>query len=159
VRPWGQFWRLLSQLGADSRYSKAQVDDPELAEMLAEEEAAKRKEAARRGETIEDKWAPQPADFTLMHELVAEVRDLLADVVVITGRGLPSNGTRKFAARFPRPQTELTKARLRVTEREDVEYMDQMDSAIMAAKQRWRDQQAAQAAEISEAVTSDALRD
>jgi hypothetical protein len=146
--PWGEFWRLLSQLGADSRYAKAQQDDPELAEVIAEEEAAKKKAGDETGE----KWRPAPADFTLMHSMVAEVRDLLADVVVITGRGLPSNGTRKFAERYPRPRTELDKARLRISEREDVEYMEQMDDAILAAKQRWRDQQAAQAQEVSDAL-------
>jgi hypothetical protein len=147
VRPWGQFWRLLSQLGSDSRYAKAQVDDPEVAMMLAEEEIQKR----NAGEA-EERWRPRPADFTLLHEMAAQQIDLLSDLVVITGRGLPSNGTRKFADRFPRPVNEMTKARKAVEAREDARYIEQMDDVVLAAKARWRAQQAAQASEVADAL-------
>lgn len=127
-RPWGQFWRLLDQLGRDSRYRAAQLDDPDVAELLA-------------GEDGGDKWSPMPADFTLMHELVAEVRDLMADAVVILGRGLPSNGKREFVDRFPRPDTELARA-LENREKTKVEKYDEdlLDFAEKA-KARWRAQQ------------------
>jgi hypothetical protein len=148
VRPWGQFWRLLSQLGSDSRYAKAQIDDPEVAQMLAEEENEKRKA----GE-VPEKWRPRPADFTLLHEMMAQQIDLLSDIVVITGRGLPSNGTRKFADRFPRPENELVKARKAVEDREDARYLEQMDEVFVAAKVRWRAQQDAQASEVADALS------
>lgn len=78
-----------------------------------------------------------------MHELIAEIRDLLADVTVIAGKGLPSDGPRRFADRFPRPETELVKARIRLQERADEAYDAQMDAIVSRAKDRWRAQQAA----------------
>lgn len=79
-----------------------------------------------------------------MHELVAEVRDLLADVVVITGRGLPSDGKREFVDRFPRPDTALSRA-LANREKTKIERYDEdlLDFAEKA-KARWRAQEEAQ---------------
>jgi hypothetical protein len=122
------------------------VDDPEVAEMMAEREAADKKAGKI------SSWHPPQAEWTILHGMVAEVRDFLADILVVTGKGLPSDGPRRFIDRYPRPRTELEKARLRIAEREDVRYMEQMDDAIMAAKQRWRDQQAQQAAEMAGAL-------
>jgi hypothetical protein len=125
--PWGEFWRLLSQLGADSRYMKAQQDDPEMAQRIAEAE-----------DPDDPSWSPQAADWTLMHELMASVRDLLVDVVIITGKGLPSDGPRRFPPPYPRPDTELEKARKRVAEIKLRTYDDKILAEVERAKDRWR---------------------
>lgn len=142
MHPWGKFWRLLDSLGGDSRYIKAQQDDPDVAEHIASKE------------TDEDApWKPANEDFTLMHEMVGEVRDLMADLVVITGRGLPSNGQRKFGERFPRPETELTKARERHKRLREDQEAERLFEIVDVAKARWRAQQAALAEEMSDALS------
>lgn len=144
--PWGKFWRLLDQLGADSRYSAAQQNDPELARKIAEDTAE--------GKT----WHPDAADWTLMHDLVAEVRDLLADSVVIQGRGLPSNGRRQFPSRYPRPVTEIDKARAAAEAARDQLADERIMAEVDRAKQRWRDQQAELQREMAEAVAEEDTR-
>lgn len=132
VLPWGKFRRLLSQLGSDSKYITAQQNDPAIADHVA------------RSEKPDDPaWAPQPAEFTLMHELAAEIRDrlgvvcaLLADLpVAVDHRHTPP-------ASFPRPETELVKARKRVKDERDQAYDDRLVADVERAQQRWRERHA-----------------
>jgi hypothetical protein len=124
---WGEFWRLLSQLGADSRYVKAQLDDPEVARRIAEAE-----------DPEDPQWSPQSTDWTLDRELLASIRDLLADLTVIAGRGLPSNGVRQFPPRYPRPDTETERARARMAAEKIQRYDDKILGEVERAKERWR---------------------
>ena len=128
---WGEFWRLLGQLGSDSRYVKAQLDDPEVARAIAQRE--KEEDPA---------WHPQAADWTLMHDLMASILDRVTEMVVITGRGLPSNGTRQFPPPFSRPDTELGRQRQQVAAETIQRYDDKILGEVERAKERWRAQQA-----------------
>lgn len=132
---WGTFWRLLDQLGGDSRYRKALLDDPE----------AVRRTLEAQGSTLLDdeaeKWRPASADWSLDRELIAEVRDLLADAVVILAHGLPGKD-RRFVDPFPRPETEWDRYRAQQAQDAERRYDQNLQDIVAQAQQRWREQQA-----------------
>lgn len=113
----------------DDRFAKAQQDDPEVAEYLAALPEA------------EEKWRPAPVDFTLMHEMVAEVRDLLGELCALTADGPVAVKTRHTPPPpFPRPVSELEKARRRIKAARDAEYDADLLAFAEAGKRRWREQ-------------------
>lgn len=130
MHAWTKFWRLLSQLGPDSRYVKAQQNDPEIAEHLA-----------KQGKPDDPSWRPQAEDWTLLHELVAQVRDRLGGVAGLIADLPTAVKTRHTPPPyFPRPQTELDKARQRIEAEADKAYDDRLLDIAEAAKRRWRAQ-------------------
>lgn len=130
-------------MGSDSRYIKAQQDDPEVAEALVEDE----------DEDVS--WRPQPADWTLMHELLAQIRDITADTAKLIAQ-LPTTVTNRgeFPQAFPRPESEVAKARIRLKRERQQRYDENLLAFAEQAKARWRAQQAA-----SEKISGDAGED
>jgi hypothetical protein len=131
VEPWGEFWRLLGQLGADSRYVKAQQNDPEVADLLASQES----------EDDPQEWKPQAQEWTLLHELVARLGDRQGDVAALIADlpvGVKTRHTPPPA--FPRPETELDKARKRIAAEREQQYDDKVIDLVERAKQRYREQ-------------------
>lgn len=130
MHPWGKFWRLLGQLGSDSRYVKAQQNDPEVAAMLAAEESE--------GDPRE--WKPQAAEWTLLHDLLARIGDRQGEIAALIA-DLPVGVKKRHEppAPFPRPETELDKARARIKAEREQAYDDRLLSLVEAGKQRWRE--------------------
>lgn len=133
MHPWGKFWRLLSVLGADSYFYKAQQNDPEMAAKLA---AAKSDD--------DPPWRPALYDWSLLHELLAINNDRLGQVAALLA-DLPVAVKQRHKAPtpFPRPATELDRALAARAAEEEEAYMEQMEDFVTAAKERWRRQQAA----------------
>lgn len=130
MRPWGKFWRLLDEVAkhSDSAYIRALRDDPDV--------------AARAGAEYdpddETPWRPPAADWSLQHELLGQIRDTLTDIAVITGKGLPGEN-RRFAERFPRPQTETDRAIAAAKAQREKEYDERLLDFVERGKQRYRE--------------------
>lgn len=86
-------------------------------------------------------WRPMPADFSLMHELVAQVRDLLGDVAALLADMPVGVKTRhKPPPKFLRPMTELDKARAKARDEADKAYDDRLLTLVAEGQRRWREQ-------------------
>jgi hypothetical protein len=139
-RPWSQFWRLLEDLEkfGDSRYVRAQQNDPDVAEEWAKRELDKKEEVGQ-------KWRPEPEEWTLLHELTAQVRDRLGSLAALLA-DLPTGVKTRHShpEPFPRPETELDRAKRRLEAEREQAYDAKLEAMVAGAKARWR---AAQQAE------------
>ena len=115
-----------------------------MAKYIAEKEAADADAAEKEGKPPPPPWRPDPDDFTLMHEILAQIRDGSAQTATLIA-DLPTavkHRTRPPAA-FGRPETELDRERRRIREERDQAADDRLMDITAAAKQRWKAQQAA----------------
>lgn len=141
--PWLEFWPLLRQLSGDCRYAKAQLNDPEVVErLLAEQE-----------EEAEGDWHPPAEDWSLMHELVAQVRDRLGAVAKLVAELPTTIEQRKpLPPSFPRPQTVYGRVKAERQQVREEHYDQHLMDVVDQAKARWRAMQAEQAQEVSDAM-------
>jgi hypothetical protein len=132
--PWGEFWRLLSVLGADSRYRKAMLDDPDaVAAALERDEAT--------AEEDKSAWRPDPEDWSLQHELLASINDRLGAVAALVADGpLGVKKRHEHPPPYPRPETELARQRAAREAAKQQAYDDRLTGAVERAKARWRAQ-------------------
>lgn len=130
VETWGEFWRLLSQLDEDSRFHTAQEEDEELAQRLIDRGLLPDEE--------ELVWRPAARSWSLLHELVAQVRDRQGDIAALLA-DLPTGvkERHKPPAQFPRPDTALGRARAEVRARREQAYDDKIHDFVEKAKERW----------------------
>lgn len=136
--PWGKFWRLLNVLrrSSDSRYSKAQRDDP----MLSAEIAAELPEEL-------PAWKPPLADWTVLHEIIQIGNDRLGEIAALLA-DMPTAVKQRHSppARLARPMTALDRAIAEVQAQRDEEYDARIDDFVSDAKARWREMQEAERA-------------
>lgn len=109
--------------------------------MLDDEDLVERVLDEQEGSEKSDQWRPGNYDWSLLHELAAEQRDVLTDIAVILAHGLPGD-KRKFAERFPRPITKMDRARQRRKAAEEKRYDEDLLAFIERGKENWRRQQA-----------------
>ena len=115
-----------------------------MARYIAEKEAAEAEEAEKAGRPPAPPWRPDPDDFTLMHEILAQIRDGVAETAtLIADLPTPVKQRTKPPAAFGRPETLLDKERRRIREERDQAADDRLLDITSAAKRRWREQQAA----------------
>ena len=85
-------------------------------------------------------WRPRPAEWTLMHELMARQTDRLGAIAsLLSELPTPIKERHAFPEPFPRPETELDKARKRIEQAKIDEYDERLLGAVERAKQRWRE--------------------
>jgi hypothetical protein len=133
--PWGEFWRLLSVLGADSRYRKAILNDPDAVAAALDEEAK------RSGDEKPATWKPAAEDWTQLHELLAVIGDRLGAVAALVADGPVGVKQRhSHPPPYPRPETELDRQRKAREQAKDQAYDDRLLGAVEKAKRRWREQ-------------------
>lgn len=82
---------LIEELPAYSRLNSAIMNDPEQAPLIVERLRAEEGQGDKAGKL---KWSPDLAEWSLSHELLAEIRDVLAQ----------ANSEKKITV-FPRPTT------------------------------------------------------
>lgn len=101
---------IVRHLRTTSHYAIARRNDPELAEWVA-----------RNPQAAAQQWRPPPEEFDLHAELLALIADRVADHITVTVNTTPGV-TRKQqpAPRFPRPVTEIDKARARADRQEEL---------------------------------------
>lgn len=125
----------MSQLASssDSRYAKAQRNDPELAAQIAAEAS-----------DDDPPWTPPLTDWTLLHELLQVNNDRLGHLAALVA-DLPIGVKQRHTppAPLPRPVTEIEKAMKAAREARDRAYDDKILDFAEKAKARWRAQQAA----------------
>lgn len=114
--------RLLSQLGQDSRWSKAMYNDPEMAAEMA---ASALKNPGK-------KWAPSPVDFGLVNEQLAVLIDLQQQHMRMI-----SSQPNKMLQPFPRPETEFNKALSRLQEEESDAALARVYDFVAEGQKRW----------------------
>jgi hypothetical protein len=121
-------------LGADSRYRKAILDDPEaVAAALADEERSEDEAAPS--------WKPAAEDWTSLHELLAVIADRLGAVAALVADGpIGVKKRHEHPAPYPRPETELDRQRKARELAKEQEYDDRLMGAVERAKKRWRAQ-------------------
>jgi hypothetical protein len=128
--PWGEFWRLLSVLGTDSRYRKAILDDPEAVAV-----------ALSMDDGTSPSWRPESAEWTSMHELLASVVDSLGAIAALVADGpIGVKKRHEHPPPYPRPETELARQRKAIEAAKEQEYDDRLLNVVDAAKARWRAQ-------------------
>lgn len=150
--PWLEFWPLVRQLSGDSRFAKAQLNDRAVVEQMLDDAEADEKENGTQ------EWRPPAEDWSLMHELVAQVRDRLGAVAKLIAELPTTVETRRpVPPPFPRPLTEYDQAlAAREKVRED-QYDQHLMDVVDQAKARWRAMQDEQAQEAE--AMADALGD
>ena len=142
--PWGKFWRLLQQFegSGESYYARAREADEELAGILAEE-------------LVDDEapWKPPAADWTLLHEMMAQQRDRLGEIAALLA-DLPVGVKQRHTPppMFARPDTALSKAMARIKREREEEYDAKLDAFVSDAKARWRRNKEREEQEAANAV-------
>lgn len=130
-RTWKHLFRLLGQLGSDSRWYKAQMQDPEVAASWAQRTFER--EQAEDGDA--EKWRPALADWNfqsqLLVALINEIRSL---------RFQMSDGKTRPPT-FPYPETEYDRQLAALRQEKDAAYMDRLMSWVEEGQERWRQQQ------------------
>lgn len=118
-RPWRELRILVDGLPRmGSHYGKAIRDDPEVAERVASQPESP------------GRWRPDDADWDLGRELAAGIRDAIRDLTVLLHNvNAPKGKQVKAAERFPRPVTEIDRAKARAEARIERE----LDALIVAA--------------------------
>jgi hypothetical protein len=119
IHPWPKFDRLVGQLGERSRYAKALSDDEDLARRVLAESGSDSEPTS--------KWRPANVEWSLMHELVAQQRDLMLKAWF------------KGGTAFPRPETALESLRTAAEEARSLYDYNRILDEVAAAQQRWRD--------------------
>ena len=134
MHPWGKFWRLLARLGADSAYQKALQDDPAtVASALAADDT----------ETEGTPWRPAVEDWSMLHELLAQIRDRQGDIAaILLDLPVAVKSRHKPPQHFPRPLTELDRARIRIQNEKDEADMARIDAFVKRGKENWKRQHA-----------------
>lgn len=113
----------MGQLGGDSRYAKALSDDPAVARLVLGESSENEPEGHdSRGSS----WRPAHSDWTMEHELLAQIRDL-------TGRA-----HFKDFGMFPRPESAIETLRAEMEEARRRSGYENILSVVEAGKRRWR---------------------
>jgi len=92
---WKHLFRLLGQLGTDSRWFKAQLMDPEVAGAWAKDALEREKKANAEGREPAP-WRPPLADYTLTDELIValinEIRGLRFQMSTASATWIRSRG-------------------------------------------------------------------
>jgi hypothetical protein len=81
-------------------------------------------------------WSPAAEDWTLLHEMLAQVFDRLGALAMITAHAKPEA---KGPDPFPRPVTALSKARESMKQVKLDRYDEKLLDVVAKAQQRWRD--------------------
>lgn len=121
---WDHLFRLLGQLGQDSRWKKAMFDDPEIATELAREQLEK----------PGAKWSPANADFTLINEQLAQLIDLQKAAM----RMQSTTPNRKIEP-FPRPITALSRELERLRDEQSEAGLARIYDLVAEAQVRWQE--------------------
>lgn len=132
--PWGTFWRLFEQIkgSQETYFSRAQRNDPELAASMAPQ-------------IIDDDspWHPPAADWTSMHELMAQTRDRLGEIAALLADMPVAVKTRhKPPPAHARPLTALAAAIEALQADRDQAEIDKVDDFVARAKARYLQNQA-----------------
>lgn len=144
--------RLLDQLSGDSRYRKAQLDDPEFVARVLD---VRDEELARVEDVADKKWRPAAVDWTRQDELLGQIRDLLGQAVPLLADLPTAPGLRRRHPAIPpltRPETEFDRQLAARKASAEKRYDDRLDDLIGQAQKRWR----ASASDAEEA-TDDAV--
>ena len=129
-RPWRELRIILRRLPTSSHYVAAKRNDPEYAERVA---------AATSGEGRPLAWSPSPSEWNLLCELTAGVFDRLGDLITLTQnvhRGKDA-AAQKPPDRFPRPVTEIERAKARA----EAAIESELDELIAVAHRTYAEQQ------------------
>jgi hypothetical protein len=101
----------------------------------------------------EKPWRPEGSDWSLMHELTAEVRDRLGEIAALIADLPVGVKTRhKSPPQFPRPETALTRATRRYREEQDAKEMQRIEDWVEKGRENWRRLQREQAEETANAL-------
>lgn len=125
-RSWRQLANVIAGLPDSSHFRTAQRNDPEIAERVAEELEIEGAEGP--------KWAPRPEEWDLLHELLAANFDRVGDLIAAVINTTPGIQTKvKPPDRYPRPETEIDRARRRFIARTE----DDLEDLIAQAHANW----------------------
>lgn len=83
-----------------------------------------------------DKWSPSLTEWSLLEELLAGAVDRIGDLIVAVVNTSGPKQPMQPPPRFPRPVTEIDKAR----ERADKKALTDFEGLIAQAQQRWDDE-------------------
>lgn len=122
---WRKLHDLLRRLSSRSRYVEAMVNDPDVAEAVIADEAARRKDAAA---AAAEPSGPRLSEYSAE----AERLDLLIELVQALNSNTIAAGTGKPGPkvnRQPRPTTAIDAARDRVRVRRHDELLDEVEQA------------------------------
>lgn len=89
--------------------------------------------AARSADEPDEKWTPSPTEWGLLEELLAATVDRIADLIVATWNSTGPKQPMQPVPRFPRPVTEMDRAR----ERAEKQALGAFEALIEQAKTRW----------------------
>ena len=117
---WRKLRNLLHRLPVNSAFTEARLDDPEVAEVLAQQE-----EPSGPGAPGLQEFTPVVATLTNIYDLQQQ---MLAALIQL-GNGKPPS-----LQPAPRPVTGVQRARARVEVRRHLELVDE----VKAAQERWR---------------------
>jgi hypothetical protein len=131
---WKHLFRLLGQLGTDSRWFKAQLMDPEVAGAWAKDALEREKRANAEGREPAP-WRPPLADYTLTDELI------VALINEIRGLRFQMSDGKRNVDPFPRPDTEFDRQLAAQRQQQEDEYMDRLMAWVEEGQQRWREEQ------------------
>lgn len=111
-RRWKALLELIEQLPSTSRYQQALAMDREAAERILA--AERRADAEAEGET-DPEWSPSLTEWTTEVTLLAEIRDMLPDLIQAVLSSIPRQkgkaAPRYSRPPFPRPKTALDEVR------------------------------------------------
>lgn len=127
-RPWRELQIVLRRLPSSSQYVAARRNDPEYAEWVAS-----------LPDEAKQSWAPSSSEWDLLCELTAAVYDRLGELITLTANvnRAKDASAQKPPPRFPRPVTEIDRARARAEARIE----DELDNLIAAAHATWSAEQ------------------
>lgn len=108
-KPLRRLANILRRLPGDSHYVNAKRNDPQLAAALAQRASGDDK----------PKFTPPPTEWTTVAELLAAVFDRLGEVVRAVQNGYAREPIREPIRPYPRPITEIDRAKKRAEEQED----------------------------------------
>jgi hypothetical protein len=101
----------------------------------------------------ETPWKPAGSDWSLMHELTAEVRDRLGEIAALIADLPVGVKTRhKAPPQFPRPETAMTRATRRYREQQETAELQKIEDWVEKGRENWRRLQAEQAEETADAL-------